>query len=124
GTGKGKGGGGWEAMGGYKGKVFCCFHKRYSAFNALARKDLQMQLGEPISYHCIVYEVPLPPMHWYRWPSSRSRLITNGCHWIDHFHFGQRRLLHYGDDLSRQRTDRATRLCRTPRKWQDRAHRE
>jgi hypothetical protein len=26
-------------------------------------------------------------MHWYRWPSSRSRLITNGCHWIDHFLF-------------------------------------
>jgi predicted dehydrogenase len=76
-----------NAMRRYQGKVFCCFHKRYSAFNALARKDLQVQLGEPISYHCIVYEVPLPPMHWYRWPSSRSRLITNGCHWIDHFLF-------------------------------------
>ena len=71
----------------YQGKVFCCFHKRHSAFNALARKDLQVQLEEPISYHCIVYEVPLPPMYWYRWPSSRSRLITNGCHWIDHFLF-------------------------------------
>ena len=46
-----------------------------------------MQPGEPISYHCIVYEAHLPPMHWYRWPSSRSRVITNGCHWIDHFLF-------------------------------------
>jgi predicted dehydrogenase len=76
-----------DAMSRYQGKVFCCFQKRYSAFTALARKDLQVQLGEPISYHCIVYEAPLPPIHWYRWPSSRSRLITNGCHWIDHFLF-------------------------------------
>jgi predicted dehydrogenase len=26
-------------------------------------------------------------MHWYRWPNSKSRLISNGCHWIDHFLF-------------------------------------
>lgn len=76
-----------EVMSGVRGKVFCCFHKRYSPFNALAREDLRLQLGEPVSYHCVVYEAPLPPDHWYRWPNSRSRLITNGCHWIDHFLF-------------------------------------
>ena len=74
-----------ETMGSSRGKVFCCFHKRYSAFNKLALQDLTLEPGEPVSYHCIVYEVPLPPLHWYRWPNSRSRLITNGCHWIDHF---------------------------------------
>ena len=47
--------------------------------------DLGVAPGEPVSYHCIVYEVPLPELHWYRWPSSRSRLISNGCHWTDHF---------------------------------------
>jgi predicted dehydrogenase len=86
-TSKSQLGGLLDAMSRYQGRVFCCFHKRHSAFNGLARKDLQVQPGEPISYHCIVYEVPLPPMHWYRWPSSRSRLVTNGCHWIDHFLF-------------------------------------
>src|SRR5690606_15551503 len=42
---------------------------------------------EPVSCHCIVYEEPLPPRHWYRWPASRGRLVSNGCHWIDHFLF-------------------------------------
>ena len=41
--------------------------------------------GEPVSCFGIVYEVPLPPQHWYRWPNSGSRIISNGCHWIDHF---------------------------------------
>ncbi len=67
------------------GGMFACFHKRYSPLNELARKDLQRAPGEAINYNCIVYEVPLPEMHWYRWPNSGSRLISNGCHWIDHF---------------------------------------
>lgn len=33
------------------------------------------------------YEVPLPKHHWYRWPRSRGRLVSNGCHWIDYFLF-------------------------------------
>jgi predicted dehydrogenase len=68
-------------------RFFACFHKRYSPFNAWAREDLQAGDGDPISYHCVVYEVPLPARHWYRWPSSRSRLVSNGCHWLDHFLF-------------------------------------
>jgi predicted dehydrogenase/glycosyltransferase involved in cell wall biosynthesis len=66
---------------------FGCFQRRYSRFNAIARRDLSAAAGAPISYHCIVYEVPLPASHWYRWPSSRSRLLSNGCHWVDHFLF-------------------------------------
>jgi hypothetical protein len=109
-----------DAMNRSRGKIFCCFHKRYSDFNRLARKDLNLLPGQPVSYHCIVYEVPMPPLHWYKWPNSKSRLITNGCHWIDHLqrgaylrldrfsrsrhlkllrHTGERRLFYYGDDL-------------------------
>lgn len=69
------------------GSLFACFHKRYSPFNAFAYEDIGCSIGDPISYHCIVYEVPLPPRHWYRWPNSRSRLTSNGCHWLDHFLF-------------------------------------
>ena len=73
------------SMGKGSGGLFACFHKRYSSLNALALQDLDYRSGDPINYNCIVYEVPLPAMHWYRWPNSKSRLISNGCHWIDHF---------------------------------------
>jgi len=69
----------------HRGRFFACLQRRYSAFNAWARTDLGVISGEPISYHAIVFEVPLPPAHWYKWPSSRSRLVSNGCHWLDHF---------------------------------------
>lgn len=65
--------------------VYCGFQKRYSKFTTQARSVLGS--GVPVSYQCIVYEVPLPERHWYRWPCSGSRLLSNGCHWIDHFLF-------------------------------------
>lgn len=71
----------------HPGRLFSCFHKRYTRFNAMAREDLGVKAGAPISYHCIVYEVSLPDFHWYNWPNSGSRLLSNGCHWIDHFLF-------------------------------------
>jgi predicted dehydrogenase/glycosyltransferase involved in cell wall biosynthesis len=76
--------GAMEASG---GRVFGCFQRRYTILNEYAREDLEWRQGMPISYHCIVYEVPLPARHWYRWPASRSRVLSNGCHWIDHFLF-------------------------------------
>ena len=69
------------------GRFYACFHKRYSSWNAWIRADLQISASEPLNYHAIVYEVRLPERHWYRWPNSRSRLVSNGCHWIDHFLF-------------------------------------
>jgi predicted dehydrogenase len=68
-------------------RMFACFHKRYSRFNDIARQDLGVARGGTISYHGIVYEVPLPKRHWYRWPNSRTCLLSNGCHWLDHFLF-------------------------------------
>ena len=66
-------------------KFFCGFHKRYSVFNELAWQHLGASPGDPVDYHCIVFEIPLPQRHWYRWPNSGSRIVSNGCHWIDHF---------------------------------------
>lgn len=74
-----------DAMSATRGRLFAGFQKRYSPLNALTRHDLEAPAGTPLSYHCIVYEVPLPPRHWYRWPRSGSALVSNGCHWIDHF---------------------------------------
>ncbi len=70
-----------------EGRVFGCFQRRYHPFNEMALDDLGVERGEAVNYHCIVYEVPLPELHWYRWPNSRTRLVSNGCHWIDHFLF-------------------------------------
>lgn len=70
-----------------KPRLFTCFQKRYLDFNNWIFQDLAVSEGFPVNYHCIVYEIPLPNRHWYNWPSSRSRLTSNGCHWIDHFFF-------------------------------------
>ena len=75
------------ALDGAKGRFFAGFHKRYAAFNALARRDLATAPGDPVHYHAIVFEEPLPARHWYRWPNSCSRIVSNGCHWLDHFLF-------------------------------------
>jgi predicted dehydrogenase len=67
-------------------RYYACFHKRYSPFNSFAIDDLDASKHQSaINYHCIVYEVPLPEKHWYRWENSSTRIISNGCHWIDHF---------------------------------------
>ncbi len=66
-------------------RLFTCFQRRYATYNDWIREDLEAAAGTPINYDCIVYEIPLSPLHWYSWPSSGSRLISNGCHWIDHF---------------------------------------
>jgi predicted dehydrogenase len=68
-------------------KLFTCFQRRYAEFNAWARHDLGVATGDPVDMHCLVYEIPLPALHWYNWPNSRSRLVSNGCHWLDYFLF-------------------------------------
>jgi len=68
-------------------RFFACFHKRYSELHGLAMADLSVNVGQPIDMHCMVYEIPLPRLHWYNWPNSGSRLISNGCHWLDYFMF-------------------------------------
>ncbi|PIQ42563.1 MAG: hypothetical protein COV52_00460 [Gammaproteobacteria bacterium CG11_big_fil_rev_8_21_14_0_20_46_22] len=70
-----------------KAKAFVCFQKRYSPFNQFILKDLSVSSGDPVHFHCIVFEEKLPSNHWYLWPNSCSRLVSNGCHWIDYFLF-------------------------------------
>lgn len=74
-----------QAMDATQGRLFVGFQRRYAAFNDMARQDLGLGPGDPVSYHAIAFAVPLPEHHWYRWPRSGSKLVSNGCHWIDHF---------------------------------------
>jgi predicted dehydrogenase len=66
-------------------RAFVCFQRRYHPFNAFVKRDLGLAAGDPVDYHATVYEEPLPAHHWYRWPASGTRLLSNGCHWLDHF---------------------------------------
>lgn len=65
--------------------VFIGFHKRYWTFNDYVYEDLNVELGDPISYNCIVYELIQPEFFWYNWPVSGTTFFSNGCHQIDHF---------------------------------------
>ncbi|WP_250279755.1 Gfo/Idh/MocA family oxidoreductase [Frankia sp. Cppng1_Ct_nod] len=67
------------------GRLFACFQRRYAPFDRWLRRDLNLGAGRPMTYVTVVYEERLPARHWYRWPASRSRVVSNGCHWIDHF---------------------------------------
>ncbi len=66
-------------------RYFASFQRRFMAPSQWALEDLDVSESDPMSYHALVHEVSLPAGHWYHWPASGSRLLSNGCHWIDHF---------------------------------------
>lgn len=68
-------------------RLFSCFQKRYSELHEWAREDLACGSGESVDMYASVYEIPLPRGHWYNWSVSGSRMISNGCHWLDYFMF-------------------------------------
>ena len=69
-----------------RARVFVGFHRRRAPYTEWIRQDLGLaDAAGACDYHCLVHEIELPEHHWYRWPASRSRLVSNGCHWIDHF---------------------------------------
>ncbi len=74
-----------EALQAHPGKFFAGFNKRYDPLWRFARQDLALRPGQPVNYQCIVFEVPLVKRHWYNWPNSCSRIVSNGTHWLDHF---------------------------------------
>ena len=66
-------------------RYFAAFQRRFMVANDWVREDLQPSPDDPMSFHAMVHEVSLPERHWYHWPSSGSRMLSNGCHWVDHF---------------------------------------
>ena len=69
------------------GRLYSCFQMRYNPLFELARQDLDLSQGDPVHITADVYEIPIPLYHWYNWPNSGSHLVSNGCHWLDHFLF-------------------------------------
>ena len=69
-----------------RGRLYQGFHRRSWQVACWLQEDLDVQRGESVVHmHSVVHEVRLPPHHWYRWESSGSRRVVNGCHWIDEF---------------------------------------
>lgn len=66
-------------------RLFACYQRRYAKYNQWLEEDIGIYGDAPVDYHCISYDISLSPLHWYCWKTSRSRMISNGCHWIDHF---------------------------------------
>ncbi len=65
-------------------RLLMAYHRRYDAFFSNLGRDLKLKT-HPIRYFCEVRQVRLPNLHWYNWPLSGSKILSNGCHWIDHF---------------------------------------
>ncbi len=74
-----------EAMKHAEGQLFLGFTRRYLIFNKYIKTDLRLHPKEPIYYHCILQMQKTGHLNWYNWPNSGSQIISNGCHWIDHF---------------------------------------
>lgn len=66
-------------------RFFASFQRRFLAANTWVVEDLGWSKSDPMSYHALVHEVSLPLGHWYHWPNAGSRMLSNGCHWVDHF---------------------------------------
>lgn len=64
-------------------RLFTGYHRRYELQHQWLFEDLRGY--GPCDYHAIIYEAKLPPLHWYRWPSAHSAVLSNACHWIDQF---------------------------------------
>jgi predicted dehydrogenase len=58
------------------------FNRRCAAFSRKA-KELLSHVPGPTTILCVVKEVDIPPLHWYRWPKEGTRIVGNLCHWID-----------------------------------------
>ncbi len=128
----------------FPGKLFTCYHMRYNPLFKQALHDLNglsylknasdseslqaisslQSTGalkhKPVHVTADVFEVPLPDLHWYRWPNSQSHIVSNGCHWIDLFLFANAysrpvkvnlELMRNGDSVSFAELENGACLC-------------
>ena len=58
------------------------FNRRFATFSRKA-KELLREVPGPTTILCVVKEVEIPELHWYRWPKEGTRITGNICHWID-----------------------------------------
>jgi predicted dehydrogenase len=68
------------------------FNRRFAPATERLVHHLRQSPG-PTMVDIVVHGIPLPPNHWYYWPSNGNRIISNVCHFIDytlHLTLGER----------------------------------
>jgi predicted dehydrogenase len=58
------------------------YNRRHIPWIREVRSLLRGELG-PTAVTCAIREIPLPPWHWYFWPTQGTRVTGNLCHWLD-----------------------------------------
>jgi predicted dehydrogenase len=68
------------------------FNRVCSPLTKLIQKELSREEG-PVTFTATVREPTIQRTHYYYWPHQGSRIVSNGCHWIDYaFHLLQPRM--------------------------------
>jgi predicted dehydrogenase len=68
------------------------YNRVHSSLTSILRKKILATPG-PVHITAIVRQPSLFPTHYYYWPHQGSRIVGNGCHWIDYaFHLLSPRL--------------------------------
>jgi predicted dehydrogenase len=72
--------------------LYVGFNRRFAPATERLVRHLRASPG-PTMVDIVVHGIPLPPNHWYYWPSNGNRIISNVCHFIDytlHLTLGER----------------------------------
>jgi predicted dehydrogenase len=62
------------------------FNRPHWPWSSFLRTQIA-QAGGPASITAIVRELPIPRTHSYYWPRMGTRIVSNGCDWIDLAHY-------------------------------------
>jgi predicted dehydrogenase len=66
-----------------RGFLYVGYNRRFAPATEILVRHLRDEDG-PLTADIVVHGVPLPPNHWYFWPSNGNRIISNMCHFIDY----------------------------------------
>jgi predicted dehydrogenase len=61
------------------------FNRPHWQWTAFLRQKI-LEVPGPVTVSAIVRELRIPRTHYYNWPQMGTRIVSNGCHWIDFGH--------------------------------------
>jgi predicted dehydrogenase len=68
------------------------YNRIHSTLTEMINREISADKG-PVTLTAIVREPTIPRTHYYYWPHMGSRIVGNGCHWIDYtYHLLQPRI--------------------------------
>ena len=64
--------------------LFFVGYNRYHSPVTKIIKDEIDKTGGPLTITASIREQTIPGTHYYNWPHQSTRIVSNGCHWIDY----------------------------------------